>query len=77
LLTRRARFLGWWRRDDNEDRPHSSLGTFSLREFVAPRRFGQAAGGEILNRKLTAPEGNRAIRQPEKPSKINDPVHVQ
>jgi Integrase core domain len=38
-----------WQRDYNEDRPHSSLGDISPREFVAQWQFNQAAGGEILN----------------------------
>ena len=43
-----------WRRDYNEDRPHSSLGDISPREFAAQWQFNQAAGGEILNRELVS-----------------------
>lgn len=38
-----------WQRDYNEDRPHSSLGNMSPREFVAQWQSNQAAGGAILN----------------------------
>jgi putative transposase len=38
-----------WQRDYNEDRPHSSLGNISPREFVAQWQSTEAAGGEILN----------------------------
>jgi putative transposase len=38
-----------WQRDYNEDRPHSSLGDLSPREFAAQWQLNQAAGGEILN----------------------------
>ena len=41
-----------WQRDYNEDRPHSSLGDISPREFAAQWQFTQAAGGEILNREM-------------------------
>jgi putative transposase len=33
-----------WQRDYNEDRPHSSLGDISPREFAAQWQFTQAAG---------------------------------
>jgi len=38
-----------WQRDYNEDRPHSSLGNISPREFVAQWQLTEAAGGDILN----------------------------
>ncbi len=38
-----------WQRDYNEDRPHSSLGNISPREFAAQWQLTEAAGGEILN----------------------------
>jgi len=38
-----------WQRDYNEDRPHSSLGDISPREFAAQWQLNQAAGGKILN----------------------------
>jgi transposase InsO family protein len=38
-----------WQRDDNEDRPHSSLGDIPPREFAAQWQLNQAAGGDILN----------------------------
>jgi putative transposase len=38
-----------WQRDYNEDRPHSSLGNVSPREFVAQWQLTEVAGGEILN----------------------------
>jgi putative transposase len=38
-----------WQRDNNEVRPHSSLGQIPPREFVAAWQFTRAARGEILN----------------------------
>ena len=38
-----------WQRDCNEDRPHSSLGNISPREFVAQWQLTETAVGEILN----------------------------
>ena len=38
-----------WQRDYNEDRPHSSLGNISPRQFAAQWQLTEAAGGEILN----------------------------
>jgi len=38
-----------WRREYNEDRPHSSLGDIPPREFAAQWQLNQIAGGELLN----------------------------
>ena len=41
-----------WQRDYNEDRPHSSLGDISPRDFDGQWQLNQAAGGEILNHEM-------------------------
>jgi putative transposase len=38
-----------WQRDYNEDRPHSSLGNISPRQFAAQWQLTETAGGEILS----------------------------